>query len=108
MLERIEAGIFLWNVFPLHPHDMGSPFTNRQHNVRERRAGEEVLGRLIQLLKPRRIVAIGNDAAMAVARLESLVPIVSVRHPSYGGQRQFMDQISEMYSIIPTQQVGLF
>jgi hypothetical protein len=108
MLERIETGIFLWNVFPLHPHDIGNPFTNRQHNVIERRAGEEVLGRLIQLLKPCRIVAIGNDAAMATARLEPSVPIVSVRHPSYGGQRQFVEQIGELYSIVPTQQAGLF
>ena len=108
MLERIDAGIFLWNVFPLHPHDAGNPFTNRPHNVRERRAGEEILGRLIQLLKPRRIVAIGNDAAMAVARLEPSVPIESVRHPSYGGQRQFVDQISKLYSIAPAQEVGLF
>src|SRR5690348_15042459 len=32
MLEDIDARIFLWNVFPLHPHDSHAPFTNRKHN----------------------------------------------------------------------------
>ena len=36
MLEHIDARIFLWNVFPLHPHESGDPFTNRQHNAHER------------------------------------------------------------------------
>ncbi|WP_051593682.1 uracil-DNA glycosylase [Achromobacter sp. DH1f] len=97
MLEHIDARIFLWNVFPLHPHESGDPFTNRQHNARERRAGEEILSMLIELLRPSRIVAIGNDAAVAAHRIISTVPIVCVRHPSYGGQTQFQNQISELY-----------
>jgi len=97
MLENIEARIFLWNVFPLHPHESGDPFTNRQHNARERRAGEEILKQLIVLLRPARIVAIGNDAAAAVNRITESVPVVCVRHPSYGGQTQFQRQISELY-----------
>lgn len=97
MLEHIDARIFLWNVFPLHPHESGYPFTNRQHNARERRAGEELLLQLIALLRPSRIVAIGNDAAAAARRITDSVPIISVRHPSYGGQTQFQTQISELY-----------
>jgi len=88
MLENIEARIFLWNVFPLHPHESGDPFTNRQHNARERRAGEEILKQLIVLLRPARIVAIGNAAA-AVNQMTESVLVVCVRHPSYGGQTQF-------------------
>ncbi|WP_369907268.1 uracil-DNA glycosylase [Limnobacter sp. SAORIC-690] len=97
MLEHIDARIFLWNVFPLHPHESGDPFTNRQHNAQERRAGEELLQQLIVLLKPSRIVAIGNDAAAAVHRITDAVPVICVRHPSYGGQTQFQSQISELY-----------
>ena len=40
MLDRIDDGIFLWNVFPLHPHEDGNAFSNRQHNIKERRAGQ--------------------------------------------------------------------
>lgn len=97
MLEHIDARIFLWNVFPLHPHEAGDPFTNRQHNARERRAGEELLQELIVLLRPARIVAIGNDAAAAARRITDSVPVVCVRHPSYGGQTQFQEQIAELY-----------
>ncbi|QYY84475.1 uracil-DNA glycosylase [Pseudomonas germanica] len=97
MLENIDARIFLWNVFPLHPHKSGDPFTNRQHNARERQAGEELLQQLITLLRPSRIVAIGNDAAAAANRIIDSVPVICVRHPSYGGQTQFQKQITELY-----------
>ena len=99
MLDRIDANIFLWNVFPLHPHDPQEPFTNRQHNARERRAGEELLKSLIDLLKPMRIVAVGNDAAGAAKRISIATPVICVRHPSYGGQTQFLQQMAELYDL---------
>lgn len=97
VLDQIDAKIFLWNVFPLHPHQSGKPLTNRQHNARERRAGEEVLQGLVALLRPARIVAIGNDAAVAADRVTDLLPVIRVRHPSYGGQSQFLRQIQCLY-----------
>ncbi|BBB65518.1 uracil-DNA glycosylase [Undibacterium sp. YM2] len=97
-LDQIDARIFLWNVFPLHPHEVDSPFTNRQHNARERSAGEMLLLELIELLKPSRIVAIGNDAANAANRITEKIPVICVRHPSYGGQTQFLKQIDEIYN----------
>lgn len=99
MLDQIDARIFLWNVFPLHPHEVGEPFTNRQHNARERRAGEEVLQAFIALLRPERIIAIGNDAAAAANRVADAVPVICVRHPSYGGQTQFLRQLAELYEL---------
>jgi uracil-DNA glycosylase len=97
-LAHIDARIFLWNVFPLHPHEPGNPFTNRQHNAHERKVGQALLKELIVLLRPSRIVAIGNDAAAAAHRITESVPLVCVRHPSYGGQTQFQQQISELYN----------
>jgi hypothetical protein len=108
MLDCIRDGIFLWNVFPLHPHEAENPFSNRRHNPRERRAGEEALDQLISLLQPARIVAIGNDAAGAAVRLGLPVPVVQVRHPSYGGQRQFMRQIGALYASSSSGQEQLF
>lgn len=102
ILDQIDAQIFLWNVFPIHPHEPDKPFTNRQHNSLERRAGEELLQKLIDLLKPSRIVAIGNDATAAAHRVTGTsVPVIGVRHPSYGGQTQFLEQITELYGITP-------
>lgn len=97
MLKQIDSRIFLWNVFPLHPHESGEPFSNRQHNSHERRAGEEILKELMRLLRPKRIVAIGNDAASAAQRITDEIPVICVRHPSYGGQTKFQEQISELY-----------
>lgn len=101
VLSQIDAHIFLWNVFPLHPHEAGEPFTNRQHNARERGAGEELLQALMALLNPVRILAIGNDAAAAANRVAASVPVICVRHPSYGGQTQFLRQIEELYDVGP-------
>ena len=99
VLSQIKVSVFLWNVFPLHPHEPGNPFSNRSHNARERMAGEEFLSELILLLKPCRLVAIGNDAVLAVRRLNDQHRVIQVRHPSYGGQTQFLTQMSQLYDL---------
>ena len=99
VLSRVEASIFLWNVFPLHPHEAGHPFSNRSHNARERKAGEELLSHLIRLLKPHQLVAIGDDAAKTVHRLAGHRRVAEVRHPSYGGQVQFRQQVAQLYNL---------
>src|SRR3546814_12432737 len=71
MLDQIEQPVFLWNVFPLHPHEAGSPFTNRQHNARERQAREEILNLLLSLLQPRRVHASGHDDFRAATSTSS-------------------------------------
>jgi uracil-DNA glycosylase len=98
ILEQIEVPIFLWNVFPLHPHEPGDPFSNRSHNSRERAVGEDILVELIALLRPKRIVAIGNDAAKSATRVAPNRVTEQVRHPSYGGQTEFLAQIKSQYS----------
>jgi len=99
VLSQIEASVFLWNVFPLHPHESDDPFSNRPHNSRERRAGEELLNQLILLLKPCRLIAIGNDAGRAARRVTDRHEVIQVRHPSYGGQSVFSNQIRDLYDL---------
>ena len=98
-LSKIESPIFLWNVFPLHPHESDDPFSNRAHNSLERCAGEEVLVQLLRLLRPRRLIAIGNDAGRTAERIFSTKNVIRVRHPSYGGQTQFIQQIEDVYGL---------
>jgi len=97
VLSRVNVPIFLWNVFPLHPHEPGNPFSNRSHNARERGIGEEFLSELILLLKPGRLIAIGNDAAQSANRISSQPRVIQVRHPSHGGRTQFSSQMSDLY-----------
>ena len=99
VLSRINVPVFLWNVFPLHPHDPGSPFGNRMHNASERRSGQILLDQLVQLLKPLRIIAIGNDAEKAVRKLGSPAEVTKIRHPSYGGQNEFLSGMSLYYRV---------
>ncbi|GAA6167883.1 uracil-DNA glycosylase [Sessilibacter corallicola] len=96
-LKKIDVPVFIWNVFPLHPHEPNQPLTNRAHNAKERDAGIEILNDLIELLKPKRLIAIGNDAENALKKLNADVPVIKVRHPSYGGQNIFIEQVKELY-----------
>ena len=99
VLLQVSEPVFLWNVFPLHPHEPGNPFSNRSHNSRERRAGEQLLSQLIALLRPRLLVAIGNDAGQVACRLNERHRVIQVRHPSHGGQTQFSAQMSDLYDL---------
>lgn len=99
LLNQIPEDIFLWNVFPFHPHDAGQPFSNRQHSRSERRIGEDILAHLIEVLRPSRIIAIGNDAAEVAARHSKRLPMTGVRHPSYGGQTVFRRQVQDLYAL---------
>ena len=108
MLASVKARVFLWNVFPLHPHEPERPFTNRAHRPAERVAGEEVLAELIAMLRPRRLVAIGNDATKSALKIAGIGSVVQVRHPSYGGQRDFIEQVRCVYNLtIETKQLTL-
>lgn len=96
-LININVPVFIWNVFPLHPYEPNNPLTNRAHNAKERDTGIEILEDLIKILKPKRLIAIGNDADNALKKLKIDVPVIKVRHPSYGGQTVFIEQVKEIY-----------
>lgn len=97
VLEQIGQPVMLWNVFPFHPHDAGDHMSNRCHTRGEREATWPLLQALISMLQPRQIVAIGRDAHLALGELG--VPTTAVRHPSYGGQREFIEGMFAIYGI---------
>ncbi|MDE2824737.1 MAG: uracil-DNA glycosylase [Gemmatimonadota bacterium] len=99
VLSRIGATVFLWNVFPFHPHQPDSPFTNRSHVAVERRSGQYLLEQLVRLLEPSAVIAIGNDAEKAARRLAGPAAVVKVRHPSYGGQAEFLAGMEAYYGL---------
>lgn len=95
VLEQIRQPVVLWNIFPFHPHEAADPFSNRCHTRSEREATRPLLQSLIAMIKPRQIVAIGRDAYLALGDLDT--PTTAVRHPSYGGQREFIDGMFAIY-----------
>lgn len=93
-LERIERRVFLWNVVPVHPHRAAEPLSNRRHTSEERSACLPQLQNLIELLRPQRLVAVGGHASTALKRCG--YPYVAVRHPAFGGKRQFLEQVADL------------
>lgn len=96
-LNRVQRPVFLWNVFPLHPHEPGDPQSNRCHTRVERNACRPLLAWLLEKLVPRVIVAVGRDAQFALADLG--IEAMQVRHPSYGGQSDFISGIEGLYGL---------
>ena len=96
VLADIQQPVVLWNVFPFHPHEPGDSFSNRCHSAAERDATLPVLQDLISMFEPKRLVAIGRDAHASLKNLG--VPLTMVRHPSYGGQSEFIASLHQLYN----------
>jgi hypothetical protein len=96
-IRTIQRPVFLWNVFPLHPHEPDDPFSNRCHTRAEREMCKPLLLGLLEMMQPRQIVAIGRDAQAALSNLG--VSSTAVRHPSYGGQAEFKAGVYSLYEI---------
>lgn len=98
VLGRIGTPVILWNVFPFHPHDDDDPLSNRCHTRNERVETWPLLEALIEMVQPTRIVAIGRDASLALS--EFGVESSAVRHPSYGGQADFISGMYDIYGVV--------
>jgi hypothetical protein len=97
ILTEVDLPVLTWNLLPLHPHESGKPFSNRQHTRAEAEVGVTFLKELCTIFFVRRVIAIGNDAA---AWTRSITPEqFHVRHPSYGGQTEFLTRMRELYSL---------
>jgi len=97
VLVRIGQPVLLWNVFPFHPHEPNDPFSNRCHTSAERQISLPLLEALIEMFQPQRLVAIGRDAQIALKNIG--IPVTTVRHPSYGGQSEFIAGLYQLYGI---------
>lgn len=98
-INRLPAPPFLWNVFPFHPHERHDPMSNRCHTAAERRLCLPLIEEFLDWLRPTTIVAIGNDARKTLSELG--YGCRYVRHPSYGGQADFLRGIEEIYGLSP-------
>lgn len=101
VVARLPTPPFLWNVFPLHPHELGEAMTNRRFTARELAQVHNVNHRLLAALGVRRIVAIGQDAAHYSSAFG--VEVSCVRHPSYGGVRDFRAGIDLLHPEAPAE-----
>jgi hypothetical protein len=81
-----EHRVILWNTVPTHPHRPGEPQSNRRPTVAEVEAGAPLAMRLLELVRPRTVVAVGRIA-------ESVLPYGTayVRHPANAGGPAFRE-----------------
>lgn len=104
-LASLSIAPLLWNVFPLHPHEPGQPFSNRKFSAKELSAVQGLNAELFRWLGISRIVALGQDAAKYA--LTFGIDVQHVRHPSYGGVTEFRASIRTLYNL-PSSQGDLF
>lgn len=97
VLRSLDRPVFLWNVFPFHPHEHGDALSNRCHTRAERLACRPFLVWLLEAMQPKTLVAIGRDAQIALDGLD--ISAQKVRHPSYGGQAEFISGMEAHYGI---------
>jgi hypothetical protein len=97
VLVQLKKPPLLWNVFPLHPHEAGEPFSNRKFTIKELREVDDLNAELIKWLGIRRIISIGQDASSYASKFGTEVQ--SVRHPSYGGVIDFRNGIGKLHGI---------
>lgn len=103
VLSILGRPVVLWNAFPFHPHEPGDPLSNRCHTRAERAATAHLFKALLDLVQPRELIAIGKDAAAALSEFAPLASIV--RHPSYGGQNEFIAGVERHYGIVVEPQI---
>ena len=92
--QRLADTTFLWNAFPLHPHEAGKPHSNRTPTRAELTAGESVLAALRSALPDAVLAAVGNKSSEALSRLGH--PHVALRHPAYGGVTEFVAGVERL------------
>lgn len=97
VLTQINRPVFLWNIFPLHPFEPGDPLSNRCHTRAEREVFEDLLFALFDMLRPKTVIAIGRDAHQSLIALS--IDCHPVRHPSYGGQSEFIQGMNKLYDL---------
>lgn len=96
VLPRLVRRPLLWNVFPFHPHEPDQPMTNRRFTTRELAGVTDINRELVSWLGVRRIVCIGQDALDYANSFGVRVEVV--RHPSYGGVKDFRDGMRRIYA----------
>ena len=96
-IRAVPIPPLLWNVFPFHPHEPEQQLTNRKFTIRELSAVDELNRLLIAWLGIKTIVCIGQDAAKYASGFG--VSVECIRHPSYGGIKDFRAGIERVYGV---------
>lgn len=93
-LEIVERTI-LWNALPLHPYNIGDPWSNRTPTAGELTYGAEALRRLVAEFPAAQVIAVGKMAEYQLSAF-GINPLAAVRHPANGGATAFREKLKKM------------
>ena len=93
-LEPLGIAPIHWNSYPFHPHKAGQPLTNRKPRIPEVELGREFLEIMIDMFSVEQVIAVGNTAHDALARIG--MDVEKVRHPAQGGKNDFVAGINRL------------
>ncbi|WP_224484609.1 uracil-DNA glycosylase [Robertkochia aurantiaca] len=92
-LNRYEKLPLLWNIFPFHPYRKGNKSSNRSPMKSELRKGLTVCKELLKIFEIKTVITIGKKSSEALQ--EAGIYHLAIRHPSYGGIREFRSGLSD-------------
>jgi len=96
VMSPYHPKFFAWDCVPFHPHRSDDILSIRKPKRTEIREYSGLLSTIHELIKPKRIVAVGRTAEWA---LDSIgIESVYVRHPSRSGAKRFEDGIRKILS----------
>ena len=85
-----------WNSFPFHPYKINNPDSNRPPSSREIEIGRGYLEKMVDLFKPVKFYALGRSGERALKAIFPTEDIMYIRHPSFGGQKDFKDGMEQV------------
>jgi len=88
----------VWNCVPIHPHRIGNILSVRTPTSKEVVQYSHILLKMLSILKPDKVVAVGRKAQYSLAYLG--VTCSYVRHPSQGGTPKFKRGIKRAFSVL--------
>jgi hypothetical protein len=89
--DRLGRPFVLWNIVPFHPHHPGEPLSNRTPTADERKLGLEYFLILRDIFPEATVIAVGRLSAERLS--DAGVKNIAVRHPAYGGKKEFQEGV---------------
>jgi hypothetical protein len=97
VLKPHHPKFFVWDCVPFHPHVEGALLSIRTPRKDEIKEFSEFLDKIIEVIKPAKILAIGRPAQNALSK-----DSIYVRHPANGGGKKFREGMERFFSSFST------
>lgn len=97
----IDSDVVLWNALQLHPHRPTVPWSNRTPTWAEMKIGAPALELLLDAFPEAKVISIGTKSEEMLREID-IRPDAQLRHPAYGGARQFSDGLDRIVGRRPS------